>query len=193
MKTHLITLTIAICLAATSTTAGVDPQPDSFGVYFDPAGNMRELTMQPVFTPYYAYLIVSNPTAAIDGFECTVTRVGSPHFVLATDLGEGVVDADPSADGYQVTRATPYPVASGVAVLVRWQCMQLSQSGMWIFVGPGTTPTLPGGLPVLRNGSEFRLGNIASESESLPVACVNGWCVSADEAASFGAIKSLYR
>lgn len=177
----------------TTARGGLDPNADSFGVYFDTAGNNATVYTMPVFTPYDIYLIVSNPTAAVDGFECVVTRVGAPSFVLSTDLGTGAVDDDPAADVYRVQRATPYPVASGVIVLVHWSWMQQAYSGMWVFVGPTVPPSLPGGLPVLRNGGALRLGYLMSQSPDIPVACVNSTCVSAEETSTFGAIKGLYR
>lgn len=171
---------------------GLDPGQDSFGVYFDPAGNTIE-TYVGVYTPHHAYLLVMNPSAPIDAFECVVTRVGAPSFVLAEDLGTGAVDADATANGFRVTRATPYPVQNGAVLLVDWTWMQLSTWGMWVYIGPGTAPLLPGGLPVLGNGGTWWLGNIWSGSDVFPVACVNASCVSADEPTSFGALKALYR
>lgn len=101
-------------LPAGEARAGLDPFPDSFGVYFDAAGNMNSGSIGP-FMPVRLYLLASNPTAPIDAFECVVTRVGGPHFVLSTNLGDGAVDSDASADGFRVTRATPYPVQAGVS------------------------------------------------------------------------------
>lgn len=188
----LLTTVMALALAVTGAQGGLDWKSDSFGVYFDQAGNTNT-TYPGIFTPYHVYLLVANPTAPVDGFECVVTRVGAPHFILSTDLGTGAVDDDPAADVFRVHSATPYPVAAGMIVLVHWQWMQQSTNPMAVFVGPTVPPALPGGLPVLRNGAALRLGDVYSQLPSLPVACVYSWCVDAEETTTFGTIKSLYR
>lgn len=188
----MVVATLCMLLPAGQAASGLVPDQDSFGVYFDTVGNAMETSVGP-FTPYNAYLLVLNPSAPIDAFECTVTRVGGPCYVLSQDLGEGAVDADATADGFRVTRATPYPVLYGAVVLANWMWMQQSWQGMWVFIGPGSDPLLPGGLPVLGSGGTYRQGVIWTGSDGFPVACVNVHCVSADEPTTFGALKSLYR
>lgn len=191
-KAALAITALGIFLQGPVDAGGLDPGLDFFGVYFDRAGNTIE-TFAPLFTPYHAYLLVMYPSAPIDAFECVVTRVGDSHFVLAQDLGAGAVDTDATADGFRVTRPTPYPVQYGAALLVDWTWMQTNAWGMWVYIGPGTEPLLPGGLPALGNGGVWRQGYIASGSDGFPVACVNARCTSADEPTSFGALKALYR
>lgn len=193
-KLMLVVLMLASSLAGVA-LGGLDPDPDGFGIYFDTAGNVRE-TVIPPFSPFHAYLLVNNPSAPIDGFECTAWRVGGPHFELGRNLGPDAIDSDETAEGYSVLRSSPYPVQNGAALLVDWTIMMQSATGLFFYVGAGTNPSLPGGLPVLADGGSYRLGLLVSDSPDFPVACVNsggGWCVSADEPTSFGALKSLYR
>lgn len=194
MRNLIVVIVLLACLPATAALAGLDPDPDSFGIYFDTNGYSRDISI-PMFNPFHAYLIVNYPSAPIDGFECSAWRVGGPHVELARSLGVGAVDGDDSAAGFRVVRSSPYPVQNGVAILVDWTLMTQASTGVWLYVGPGTNPLLPGGLPVLANGGSYRLGTVVSDSPDLPVACVNsgGWCVSADEPTSFGGLKSLYR
>lgn len=195
MKMLCFVAAVLAWLPATEVAGGLDPGPDSFGIYFDPNG--YSLVADPgYFRPYDAYLIAANPTSPVDAFECTVTRIGERCFILETNLGDGAVDTDATVDGFRVTRATPYPVVSGVVVLVHWVWMQTEvQYGMWVFVGPGTDPLLPGGWPVLGYEGAYRLGDISSGSPEILVACVNNMsaCSVADEPTSFGVLKSLYR
>lgn len=192
-KLMLVVLMLA-CPLAGVVFGGLDPDPDGFGIYFDTAGYQRD-TVIPPFNPFHAYLLVNAPSAPIDGFECTAWRVGGPHFELARSLGADAVDSDDTAEGFRVTRSSPYPVQNGVALLVDWTLMTQAYTGLWLYVGPGTQPSLPGGLPVLANGGSLRLGGVISGSPDFPVACVNsGWsCVSDDEQTSFGALKGLFR
>lgn len=194
MRRLMIAMAILAAWPAADAAGGLDTAPDGFGIYFDLNASYREMVVPP-FSPFHAYLMVVNPTAPIDGFECTSWRVGGPHFELAMSLGADAVDADATAEGFTVTRATPYPVQNAAVVLVDWTLMTQAATGLWLYVGPGSQPSLPGGLPVLVNGGSLRLGQVVSESPDFPVACVNsGWsCVSADEQASFGALKGLFR
>ena len=192
MKLMMVVAALLVWLPAVEAAAGLDPNPDSVGIYFDPAGNANTATVPP-FVPFHAYLIVSNPTSPLDAFECVVTRVGAPSFELSADLGEDAVDSDATADGYRVARATPFPVLSGVAVLVDWVWM-LQTPYLLVYVGPGSDPLLPGGLPVLGNAGAYRLAPVSSGSPDLAVACINDWrCATDDAPSSFGAVKSLYR
>jgi hypothetical protein len=187
----LLTTVVMLALAVTAAQAGLDPNTDSFGVYYDMAGNTISRSV-PVFHLYDAYLLVANPSAAIDGFECAVTRSGAPHFVLSTDLGTDATDEDTASDVYRVQRASPYPGASGAIVLVHWQLLQQAATPMFFYIGPAEPASLPGAIAVLRNGGALRLGWSLSGSPTLPVACVNWYCI-AEEHSSFGAVKSLFR
>jgi hypothetical protein len=194
MRNLMFVVILLASLLAVEAIAGLDPDPDGFGIYFDTYGMSRDIVI-PMFVPFHAYLIVNNPSTAIDGFECTAWRVGGPHYELARSLGADAIDSDVTADGFRVVRSSPYPAQNGVVILVDWTLMTQAPAGVWLYVGAGTSPLLPGGLPVLANGGSYRLGTVVSESPDIPVACVNSGmsCVSADEPTSFGALKSLYR
>ena len=187
----LLLIVMSAALVAPATWAGLDPKIDSVGVYFDTSGNINSIS-EPMFTPYDAYLLVANPSAAVDGFECAATRSGAPYFVLATTLEGGGIDEDPAADVYRVQCPTPYPVANGAIVAVHWRLMQQASTPLFFYVAPTDPPSLPGALPVLRNGGALRQGRIMSGSPLVPGACVNYWCF-AVESSTFGAVKSLFR
>ncbi len=187
----LLTTLMMLVFAVTGAWAGLDPNTDSFGVYYDTAGNTNSRSV-PVFSLYDAYLLVANPTAAIDGFECAVTRSGAPNFVYTTDLGPDATDEDAAADVYRVQRASPYPGASGAIVLVHWQLLQQAATPMFFYIGPAEPASLPGAIAVLRNDGALRRGTSLSGWPTLPVACVNWSCI-AEERSSFGAVKSLFR
>lgn len=175
--------------AATTAAAGVDPQPDSMGIYFDLAGN-DVTSYENLFVPFDAYLLLANPTAAVDGFECTVRTEGAMRLILETYLGAGADDADPSADGYAVSAAGAYPDGP-VLQLVHWRFMILNADRLLFYVTEATAPSLPASLPAVTGDGAWRPCLVSSGNVNWAVACVNCW--DSTEAATFGAIKSLYR
>lgn len=178
-------------LAVPAAFAGVDPDPDSMGIYFDSAGNTWCLPASP-FSPFGAYLLLSNPTAPTSGFACRVSLVGAPYFLMAIDVG-GRIDIDSSADGFLVGGNTPYPVTGNRIVLATFQLLLQGTTPLDFYVRPPVPPygTCPG--PVVFGEGTTRCCGVSSGDVNLPVATVNGFCPVADESRSFGAIKSLYR
>lgn len=192
VRFSLLGILVAASSAAAAAPTGVDPQSDSMGVYFDTAANVIDGPAVP-FVPFPLYLLLVNPTAPVDGFECTVTLTGAPYYFLETDLGEGAIDVDPSANGFAVGVASPYPMSSAMR-LVRWTFMVQSASPLSIYISEATTPSLPGGWPVVTGDGILRRCNLFSGYPAYPVACVNTICHGTpSETVSFGAVKSLYR
>lgn len=185
---------LLVGLMATAAFAGLDSGSDSFGVYFDANGNSNTST-QPVFTPFNVYLLLVNPTAATNGFECTLTPSGAPYFVLATNLGSGALDVDGSPNGYAVGAASAYAVNGGGAiVLATLQMMVQATTPLEFRIGPATVPSMPGGLPVVTGDGILRQCGISSGSTAAPVAFVNGTEQPVgQETSSFGSVKSLFR
>ncbi len=161
------------------------------GVYFDLNANAN-YTAAPVFAPFYVYLMLVNPTAPVDGFECTVTALGAPHFVLEKDLGANAIDVDDSVNGFAVGAAAPYP-GGQILVLVRWRVMLLSSASLYYYISQATTPSLPGGWPVVTGQGVLRRCGVINDIVEIPVACVNSsGCITDTETVSCGAIKALY-
>lgn len=112
-----ILFALLIVVAMTSNSrATVDLDSDSMGIYFDATANCCDLVgVGPITLP--VYLVLANPTAVTEGFECTVTMRGSPFTILATDLGAGALDVDSSAAGFAVGMPAPYNANGGAIVL----------------------------------------------------------------------------
>lgn len=185
------------CLLASGSLAGLDPDTDSFGVYFDTAGNTN-CTMAAPFQPITAYLLLMNPAGPTDGFECTVAMTGAPHVILSTNYcGSTICDGEHCGPySFAIGCATGFPVLeTGAAVLVTWQIMLQSTAELLFHVGPGAIPSLPGGLPVVTGDGVLRLCRVASGDVELPVAGINAGanCPVGDEASSFGGVKGLFR
>jgi hypothetical protein len=192
----LTALLIAGALAS-SASAGLDPDSDSFGVYFDTEGNTI-CTTAGAFQEVTAYLILMNPSAPVNGFECTVPMTGAAHFILSVDHCAPFIDCDDCAGPYSFALGCPsvYQVpANSALVLVTWRLMLQAPTELLFHIGPGLVPSLPGGLPVVTGNGVLRQCRVASGDVSLPVAGINvvGNCPVSDEASSFGTVKSLFR
>ena len=186
---------LLVALFASTAFAGLDNGPDSFGVYFDTAGNTNDLDGVMPFAPFNVYLLLMNPTGATNGFECTVTPVGAPHFILNTTLGgTGALDVDSSANGFAVGAAADYPTVGGAMVLVTWTFMVQSTAQLEWRISKASIPSMPGDLPVVTGNGVLRRCGVASGSVTAPVAYVNSPDAPvATEVSSFGNVKSLFR
>lgn len=183
-----------VALFASSAVAGLDPGTDSFGVYFDTAGNTNTITAAP-FAAFPAYLLLMNPSGPTNGFECTVTPSGPSYFLLSTDVGSTMIDIDGSANGFAVGAATDYPIVSGAIKLVTWSIMVMSPTPALEFrITKALQPSLPGNLPVVTGDGILRQCGVSSGDVTVPVAYVNGTNQPiATEVSTFGAVKGLFR
>ncbi len=186
---------LIVSLMATAAFAVHDSDTDSFGVYFD-AGNSNNCFTGGLYQPFNVYLVLMNPAGPTNGFECTVVASGTaPNFALSTTLaGTGALDVDASPNGFAVGAAANYPVANGGLTLVTWSYMMTGPGDMAFRIDKASIPSMTGGLPVVTGDGTLRRCGVASGSVLLPVATVNNAnCVVADEATSFGNVKSLFR
>lgn len=163
---------VVVAMLPFAARASLDGRPDEFGLYFD-ADGYHWATSASSFVPFTTYLILANPLGPVDGFECTVTRLGGPSHMLGVNLGAGAVDADPTADGFAVTASAPYPVVNGVVVLGTIQYMLTAISALEFYIGPGTTQTLPGDLPIVFGGGIPRQCIVSSCDVDRALAFVN--------------------
>lgn len=186
---------LLVALFASTAFAGLDSGSDSFGVYFDTLGNVNDLDGQPIFTPFNVYLLLMNPVSATNGFECTVTPTGAPHFILSTTLGgSGAIDVDASPNGFAVGAAADYPTVGGAMLLVTWSFMLQAATPLEFRITKASIPSMTGNLPVVTGDGVLRRCGIASGSVTAPVAYVNSPNEPvATEISSFGNVKSLFR
>lgn len=186
---------LLVALFASTAFAGLDDGDDSFGVYFDTLGNVNDLDGQPIFTPFNVYLLLMNPVGATNGFECTVTPTGAPHFILSTTLGgTGAIDVDASPNGFAVGAAADYPTVGGAMLLVTWSYMLQATTPLEFRITKASIPSMTGNLPVVTGDGVLRRCGVASGSVTAPVAYVNSPNEPvATEVSSFGNVKSLFR
>lgn len=192
---------LLVSLMATSAFAQIDPDTDMLGVYFD-TGAMENCTAAAPNVPFFAYVTITNPSAAeVHGLECGYA-VSVPAgmegliFRLANNLPSGAVDLGNSTDillgDYVVGLASPLPASSAVQ-FVTWQFMLLSPMTVDIFLGPSNIESIPDGLPAYEIGGAIQSLGLSTGGPGIPVASINGDCPVAIEEASFGSVKSLFR
>lgn len=191
----MATLLLAGVMASVA-FAGLDPDTDSVGVYFDQAGNSN-CTTAGAFQPVTAYLLLMNPAGPTYGFACTVAMTGAPHVVLGLDCPPVCNDCDLLSGPYNLAfgcGADFLVPATGAVVVVTWTILLLEPSEMLFYVGPHEPPLMPGGLPVAAGNGVLRLCRVASGDVNLPVAGINvGNCPVSEDVNSFGSVKGLFR
>lgn len=186
-----------MCAWSSSAFAGLDPDRDSMGLYFDPNGNQNALTRQTPCT-IATYLVLMNPLGSTDAFECTVTRTGATSYLFSTTYPVPVIDVDSTERGFAVGAVSPFPAVGNAVVLCVMNIIISSSGPLEFRLGPATIPTLPGGRPVVGGplgggNSGVRLCGVASGDVRYPVAVVNGGAPVGAETATFGDVKSLFR
>jgi hypothetical protein len=195
MKMKTLVFLLLSVLMATAAFGYINYPTDTFAIYFD-SGNFTEQIYVSPFVPFNAYLVLTNPASATNGFECTVTTSGTaPAFALSTTLnGAGAIDVDASPNGFMVGCSANYPRLNDGCTLVTWQYMLTGPGILQFFINKATIPSLPGGLPVVTGDGVLRRCGVSSGEVTFPCACVNYECRGMPvESSVFGSIKALFR
>jgi hypothetical protein len=190
--TGKLLLVVLLVAWPTCTSASIDPDRDSLGLYFDRAGNQVRIN-RPLFATTNVYLVLMNASGTTDGFECTVSRAGATSLLLTDTYPNPTIDIDSSPGGYAVGAAFPFPANGNATVLCTMGIMVTTAGAVEFRIGPGSIPSMPGGLPVVTGDNVLRRCGIASGDVRLPVAIINGGSPVSVEASTFGAVKSLFR
>jgi hypothetical protein len=166
---------------------------DTFGMYFDTNGFVNCLD-EPVGSTFSLYMLLVNPLASVNGFECTVTSTGANHNILSTILPAGALDVDSSTGGFAVGVPGSFPSSpSGALVLCTWNILLGGSGPLEFRIGPASMPSMPGGRPVVTGDGVLRLCNVSSGQVSVPVLTVNGNCTVNEEFSSLGTLKCRFR
>ncbi len=192
----LVALALVSLLAA-SAFAGLDPDPDMMGLYFDDMG-MTVCTTANFIDHVPAYILYTNPTIATTrGFECGITVVGRTNTSVsvtyptaATDVGA----ADGNTFNYIAGYAAPMPT-SEVTVLATLDIFYLDTNPLDFFLGPATPSSDPNGMYPMVMLDDFSLMTVGTSTDGGVSAQINApECMVVDnEDASFGAVKALFR
>lgn len=205
---------LLVSMMATVAFAGLDPDNDSIGVYFDTLGDTNTTTGITATTKN-VYVILMNSTFDLKGFEFAY-RIESRDPIQNATLGDDLVrianivqgtsfvdigvSTDPLAGDYRCGYATARPMAPAI-VLVNWRFRYYGDTaagdpdrGMDFYItGCLTNPSLGSLYPVVDNGDVLRKCGISSGDLGVPCASTVNSGPVAVENSSFGSVKSLFR
>lgn len=197
----IVIAVLAILTIAAAATATVDPDPDQIGVYFDLKAETTCMDVG-ISVPFFAYVIITNPTAEVQGFSFAICHEAPPGmeglvFRLASSWP---TECPPPIDtsiidwcnlGHAQICYSPVPPVPGGVVVMPFQYLLLGDVPVKFYLGPTAGGEAPGYLDP--DGAFIPLG-ISSGSPDLPVAQVNGDCsVVPVEESTFGRVKAIYR
>lgn len=203
----LVVLLMVSLMATSAFAIPADPDPDMIGFYFDLGATEHCINVAPS-TPFFAYVCVTNPTAsAIDayefGYEMAVPAgMEAMIFRLSTNIanfaanGVDVGVSGPTGGDVIVGLATPLP-GGEVVIVHSFQYMLLAQMAVPVYLTASSSPSLPGGLPVVQEaGGDLMTLGTSTGGPDIPVAYINdpgGMCPVAVEESTWGSVKGLYR
>ncbi len=188
----ILLATLAIMLSSSLALAQVDPEFDSIGIYFDTEASIHRITL--LEGQHHAYLAITRPTdiTGISGWECRISTEG-PVFVLEYGiLGQAINAATPP--NFAVGLAEPFPFADSIIVMD----MTILLTGLeeiHFYIHPSYQPSLEGVPAYASGGNPENLWPLQQSTggEDYPVAVINGDTPVADEDATWGGVKALYR
>lgn len=206
MKNSLVVIgvTLFVLTWGIPCLATLNPHPDEIGIYFDTNADAVCTNVAPNI-PFFAYLIITNPSAAeIQGIEfnmCVECIGGSENqlFKLSENWSAGFIELgiiyDWCLDGRQIWFFDPVPQMGDNAVIVQLSYMLLADMGVDFYLGPHPFETIEDGLPAYGDAGGVVIPlRISTGGTEWPVARVNGICdVVPAENRAFSEVKCLYR
>jgi hypothetical protein len=201
MKKLLVLLACAMLVSSLG-FAGIDPDEDSFGFFFDTDATMVELHTFAPFTPVAGYLVVSNPTSAsISGWECFM-QIAGPYVAGSWSYAGGglnVFDAVATGKfnvGVGIGPASLYPI-NGVVVLATFTAYVLAPTDVVTFTvmpfpGSVTFSDAPGYVDGADVGTVIPCGISSGYPYGNICAIINGTGVVANEDMSWSGVKALF-
>ncbi len=191
----LVALALVSLLAA-SAFAGLDPDPDMMGLYFDDMG-MTVCTQGAFIDHIPMYVLYTNPTIATTrGFECGITVNGLTNTSISVTYPTSATDVgtqDGNTFNYIAGYASPIPT-SEVTVLATLDIFYLDQVPLDFYLGPATPSSDPNAMYPMVMLEDFSLMTVGTSTDGGVSAQINGECIVVDnEDASFGAVKALFR
>jgi hypothetical protein len=202
MKTWIAS--IAVCLLVQPAVALLDDGQDSLGCYFDDQGNSNCFDPTPG-VPFSLYFILASPNYDWIGGYDFGWRFDPPMDPEPSILGLVLPPTSLNIGGPQdiMVSIGLGLVGSPATVLATCTVMTLGpvSLGQGVAVGPATSPTIPNHASY----TPYENGAITNPMRysTLPEGEASGWCVVATldcaaqvvavEAATWGAVKALYR
>ena len=191
MKKLAMLLTFALIAAASTSFAGLDPDDDMMGLYWDLDGESPCLASSP--EPTNLYLLLTNPTMdSIGGFECGIDMVGTAYLLSATFANPQALDVAAGFQNFIVGFGAPTTCTQNT-LLVTLSVMNIG-ADLAFYLHAASPASIEGVLPVvlLADDSMITLG-----TSTLPggmTAQMGANCEPVDtEVTTWGSLKGLYR
>lgn len=194
-----VTLLLLVVLMPAGVWAGLDPDPDQMGLYFDPLG--ETVSIEAAFaTQVPVYILYTNPTlTAVRGFECglTVLSLGPSTYSIIVNTvypvqGLNIGQAPGATANYIVGYTEPVPT-SAPTILAQVNLIYLDDTPLYLFLGPADPASLDSDLPIVM-GEDYALLKTGLSAPDGPAATINAeGVVIATEKAPWDSIKALYR
>lgn len=186
----LVALLLASLVASTA-FAGLDPDPDMMGLYFDTNGDVV-CTAAAFLAHVPAYILYTNPTIpSTRGFECAINKTaGNSSLTWSFPLPSTNVGVGSSIIvGYSV----PMPTTAAT-LMATCDIFFLDFTPVDFFIGPSVPSSNSMGLPMVML-EDFSLKTVGTSVLDGPCAQINApVCLPvANEDATFGEVKALFR
>jgi hypothetical protein len=194
MKKWVVFLAMSGLLIGTHAMAQIDTGENGIGFYFDQGATIN-CDNPGAVGPVDLFLCLTNLTApdGVAGWECRV-EITQGVYVLDTALsGLNPVNFGAAPD-YIVGLGEPLPWAPSLVVAV-FTIGVFMPDPIELFIKPVVNPSIPG-VPAFADGGNPDLLIALVQSTGgpdIPVAVINGDCPVANEDATWGTVKSLYR
>jgi len=194
----LLVLVAAALLISGNSLAQLDPDDNGVGVYFDPCGCCMPCIPLPEGEGF-AWLVITHPSApaGIGGWECRL-EVEGPVAILGYNLlGANPINFTVEPNflvGLSEPLVNPFTFPTLVVMEIHFLVLDV-QPAIEFYLEPNWTPSIPGEL-AYADGVDPDILYIMRQSTGgpgEPVAVVNGDCPVANEDATWGQVKTLYR
>ncbi len=193
-----IVMLLAVLLTGQALAGGNTPIPDQIGVYYDELAEFDcSENVEGMITTYV--VLTELTSSSISGWEAKITAVGDGAVMTGVTYRGLAIDAATRTDEYMVGLGEPLAAVDGTVVVMDMGFYFFdSLVPLEVFVGPVYYHTADEALPCYLDGDDVNLAIALTPSSGdveTPVFEANGNCTGpvADEAASWGDVKSLYR
>jgi len=194
MKKWVVFLAMSSLLVGANAMAQIDTGENGIGMYFDEGATIN-CDNPGAVGALDLYLCLTNITSpdGISGWECRI-EITQGVYILETVLMGYLPINFGSAPDYIVGLGEPLPWAPSMVVGV-FTFGVFMPDPIEIFIKPVVNPSIPG-VPAYADGanSDILIPLVQSTGgPDIPVGVINGDCPVANEDATWGSVKSLYR
>lgn len=191
MKKLAMLLTFALIVAASTSFAGLDPDDNMMGLYWDLDGENPCSASSP--TPTNLYLLLTNPTMdSIGGFECGIDMIGSAYLLAANFANPQALDVASGFQNFIVGFGAPTACTQNT-LLVTLSVMNVG-ADLEFYLHSANPASIEGVLPVILLADDTMTTIGTSTLPGGMTAQMGANCEPVDtEETTWDSLKGLYR